>query len=398
VSEATSGGAGQTFLRGERLYLRALRASDADRSVAWRFSPFPISARKAAEWLEKTVPEDSEKQVWWLLACRVSDDAPVGAAWLDLQGDWPSAWVRLHADPARDDADRQAIKADMVRLLIPWLGGERGAMSITIDLDGSEPAVLAAAAELGMRPAYRIRDGFWRDGAHRDWVTMQWLNPWWTARLGDPGAGIDAEGEPVLNPRSPAPLRRGESPFPMPPNAVIASERLALRPLEESDAEPIADTFLREPDAGFGHPRMAVSPLALASYYRSFGEQDMPYDTEFAIVLRETGEVIGENGIYYCDWVGRTAETGTWIYRPEHRGGGLGTEAKHLLLEWAFQRAGVHVVWSWVFLGNERSAAALRKQGYRDAGRIDWVGLAGDGLRSATVFDLLASEWRAARR
>ncbi|MGI9254504.1 MAG: GNAT family N-acetyltransferase, partial [Thermomicrobiales bacterium] len=103
-------------------------------------------------------------------------------------------------------------------------------------------------------------------------------------------------------------------------------------------------------------------------------------------------------GIYYADWLSRTAETGTWIYRPAHRGGGLGTEAKHLLLEWAFQRAGLNMVWSWVFEGNDRSAAALRKQGYRDAGRIDWVNRTGGGLRNARVFDLLASEWRAARR
>ena len=83
---------------------------------------------------------------------------------------------------------------------------------------------------------------------------------------------------------------------------------------------------------------------------------------------------------------------------PQHRGQGYGTEAKLLLLEYAFDRLGLNMIWAWVKERNPRSQAALRKQGYRDAGRFTWSGYGPDGFENALMFDLLATEWRAARR
>ena len=40
------------------------------------------------------------------------------------------------------------------------------------------------------------------------------------------------------------------------------------------------------------------------------------------------------------------------------------------------------MIWSWVKVRNPRSQAALRKQGYHDAGRLTWVGY---GLPSAVL-------------
>lgn len=394
----TDDAAGQTFLVGPDLYLRGLRAEDAARSVALRPSPFPISAQRLEEDLKKDVPKDWDKHVLRLVACRRGDGEVLGSAAIDLNEDWPSALFRIHAAPWLDAAEQDRVKADVLRLVVPWLIDERGTISAAVDLDGGQPASLAVAAEVGMHEAYRFRGGFWRDGAQHDWTCWQRLNPNWVEKLGDPGPGILVAGEPVAEPKSPAPRRWPESPFPMPPNAVVASERLALRPFEVGEARAVADTFRHEPEAGFGHHRTPISPLLLADWWGGMGEHDPPHELDLAIVLRETGALIGEVGLYYLDWIGRTAETGIWIYRPEHRGGGLGTEAKHLLLEYAFDRLGLRMLWSWVHTENPRSAAAVRKQGYRDAGRYDWVGLGPNGFRSALLFDLLADEWRAARR
>ena len=82
---------------------------------------------------------------------------------------------------------------------------------------------------------------------------------------------------------------------------------------------------------------------------------------------------------------------------PEHRGGGYGTEAKHLMLELAFDQLGLHMVYSSVSESNPRSAAALRKQGYRLGGYTAWNSFVAGGLCGNWAFDLLADEWRAAR-
>ena len=45
-----------------------------------------------------------------------------------------------------------------------------------------------------------------------------------------------------------------------------------------------------------------------------------------------------------------------------------------------------------------QSAAALRKQGYREAGRESWLIQADGGYQNMITFDLLADEWRAMPR
>ena len=90
------------------------------------------------------------------------------------------------------------------------------------------------------------------------------------------------------------------------------------------------------------------------------------------MVRRETGELIGETGLYSIDWIARNAESGCWLYRAEDRGPGCGTAAKLLVLQYAFERLGLNMIWAWVKQRNPRSQAAIRKQGYRDAGRFTW--------------------------
>ncbi len=123
-----------------------------------------------------------------------------------------------------------------------------------------------------------------------------------------------------------------------------------------------------------------------------------PTDVWFAVCLRETDEFLGVVGLLDIDYQHRFAETGSFFHRPEFRGGGYGSEAKHLLLEWSFEILGLHMVQSWVSFPNTRSAAALRKQGYSEAGRMVWAYSHNGTLDSFVLFDLLATEWRAMPR
>ena len=398
-----SGSAGQTFLVGDTLYLRGLELGDAKRATAWRASPFPIPAERAEEILKTDVPAQAERSKPRLLACRRADDEPVGAVTIEANG-WRTALLHLHADrPGGPTAlgTGTDVKAEILRLVVPWLSAERDVMVVWAELDAGEAAVLATAETLGMRPAFRLREAIWRDGCRHDQVTAELLHPAWVERLGDPGPGIAAAGEPVLAARSPAPPSRSPDAAagaPAPPrNALMVGDRLVLRPMEVEDAEPIARWSREETETFFHNGRAVRSPLKLAHFARETAKSDPPQDIEFAIALRDGGEVIGDNGLYGIDWVHRTAETGTFIYRPQHRSGGLGTEAKHLLLAYAFDRLGLHMVRSFVWAPNTRSAAALRKQGYRDAGRLHWTAVKDGDFADTLVFDLLADGWRAHR-
>ena len=391
------GSAGQTFLVGETLYLRGLELGDAKRASAWRATPFPMPAERAEEILKKEIPSQAERWTMTLLACRRADDEPVGATRVQVEG-WRTATVWLHANPVFGPA-AEAVRAEILGLVVPWLSAERQLMAVWADLDAGELPVVAAAEALGMRPAYRLRQALWRDGRRHDQICYELLHPAWLERLGDPGPGIDQATPPGVVPTSPARLRSAGADGPTPPrNAVMVGDRLVLRPLEKEDAERMARWSREETETSFQNGRGLRSPLVLAHWIAKLGEQEPPSEIEFAIAFRDGGELIGDNGLYGIDWVHRTAETGTYIYRPEHRSGGLGTEAKHLLLEYAFERLGLQMVRSLVWSFNTRSAAALRKQGYRDAGRMHWVGVRDGEFVGDDVFDLLAEEWRAHRR
>ncbi len=145
--------------------------------------------------------------------------------------------------------------------------------------------------------------------------------------------------------------------------------------------------------ASFGHSRFPISAVAFADWFAEIGKENPSNDMEVAVVLRESGEIIGEVGLYDIDWIARHGETGSWIHKAEHRGNGYGTEAKMLLLEYAFERLGLNMLWSWVKETNPRSQAALRKQGYRDAGVTHWTGFGPQGFEGSRMFDVLASEW-----
>ncbi len=386
---------GRTFLVGETIYLRGAELGDARWAMAWRDSPFPISAEKVEEQLKKLVPEQAERRRSRLIACRRGDGRPVGSALIDDSDSLFSA-ISFRADPALGERGA-VLEAEMLRLVLPWMAGERFRPIVVLVTDSARPLVMQEAEALGMRPAVRFRDGVWRDGRHHDRLYYDYPHPAWMARLGDPGIGIDDATEPLAAPRSPAPRRLSDDARSLPDNALLGSERLALRPMQVEDAASIARMVLGEPDASFGHSRFPISPIGLTHWFGKMGEDDPSSDLEAAVVLRATGELIGEVGLYDIDWLARTAESGSWIYNPEYRGGGYGTEAKHLLLEYGFDRLGLHSIWSWVKARNPRSQAALRKQGYRDAGRANWVGYGPDGFENAQLFDLLASEWRAAR-
>jgi RimJ/RimL family protein N-acetyltransferase len=389
ATEATSApDANLHYLVGDTIFLRGIEPEDAKWGMAWWPSPLPIAAETLEEMIKKQVPEGASHHRSRLVICRRSDGRPIGSALID-EAENIEAEIRLHMDPTLGPTGDEA-QGEAIRIILPWLSGERHRPMIRTSIGGHQQAVRDAAISAGMRPAVRLRQGAWQSGVLHDLTIYDYPNPVWTARLGDPGIGLDEE-QPA--PTNPVPCRRSTTSLPMPQNALIGSERLALRPFNTSDAGKVARNSRNESDASFGHSRFPTSAVAIADWFGEIGKENPSSDLEVAVVLRESGEIIGEVGLYAIDWIARHGETGSWIDKAEHRGRGYGTEAKLLLLEYAFERLGMNMLWSWVKEANPRSQAALRKQGYRDAGVLHWTGFGPHGFENARMFDVLASEW-----
>ncbi len=79
--------------------------------------------------------------------------------------------------------------------------------------------------------------------------------------------------------------------------------------------------------------------------------------------------LIGTMGIHHINWKDRVATTGALIGEKEYWGRGFGTEAKILLLEYAFNSLNLRKIYSEVIAYNKRSLHYSLHCGYRQEGR-----------------------------
>jgi len=180
-------------------------------------------------------------------------------------------------------------------------------------------------------------------------------------------------------------------------NPVKIGARVYLRPLEVTDAQAIMIASHTEAEPGFqNHGRVPTSVMAFETWIRGLSGTATPEAVAFAICKPGVDRCLGTVMIRHIDWINRTGETGTGLLSAEDRGKGIGTEAKHLLLEYAFNDLRLHVLTAMVFSGNARSAAALAKQGYRLAGRLTADVQRGGTFHDTLVFDITRQDWEQA--
>ncbi len=182
-------------------------------------------------------------------------------------------------------------------------------------------------------------------------------------------------------------------------NQLAVGERIYLRPIEESDAGVLSRSVSEETEVGFDEDgRVPTSVLAFEHWLREQASASVTRELMFAVCRITDDSCIGTVSLRHIDLVNGVAETGSGLFSADHRGKGIGTEAKLLLLRYGFQVLGLHAISSSVFSGNTRSAAALRKQGYKLAGRLTADVHRRGQYMDTLMFDVLRHEWEAAAR
>lgn len=90
---------------------------------------------------------------------------------------------------------------------------------------------------------------------------------------------------------------------------------------------------------------------------------------QFALVLPETGRLIGNCGIRVNDPAAREANIG-YELDPDYWGRGYATEAARAVLVFGFDSLGLHRVWARCVADNAASAHVLEQLGLRREGRL----------------------------
>ena len=147
----------------------------------------------------------------------------------------------------------------------------------------------------------------------------------------------------------------------------LQSRRVVLRPILESDV-PQCIRWINDPEL-----RQYLSvylPIMEADEHEWFKNihKRKPQDVVLAIVVE--GVFIGSIGLHGINMKDRVASTGTLIGDKQYQNKGYGTEAKMLLLDYAFNTLNLRKVCSDVFCSNGRSLKYAEKCGYKQEGRL----------------------------
>ena len=91
---------------------------------------------------------------------------------------------------------------------------------------------------------------------------------------------------------------------------------------------------------------------------------------QYAIVLKENDELIGNIGLESIQQINRHCDVGLFIGEEKHRGKGYGTEALKLAVRYAFDKLNMHSIHLNVFDFNVGAIKSYKKVGFREAGRL----------------------------
>ena len=145
--------------------------------------------------------------------------------------------------------------------------------------------------------------------------------------------------------------------------------KVVLRPVLEEDI-PHFHRWLNDPEVTqFIRTRRPVSLAEERAWFDGISKPK-PDSVTVSVVDQQTHAVIGCMGLNRIDHVAGTANTGSLIGDKNFWGKGYGTDAKKLLLEFAFDELNLRKIYSEVIAHNERSIAYAKKCGYVEEARI----------------------------
>jgi RimJ/RimL family protein N-acetyltransferase len=183
------------------------------------------------------------------------------------------------------------------------------------------------------------------------------------------------------------------------PEYPIVTERLLLRPIDPVGDMAAMHAYRSREDVCAYIPPVPMSLEAMAAQYadpsRTRSELTAAGQVlALAVVLRETGELIGDVVLFWHSAESRSGEVG-YVIAPEHQGRGYATEVTRAALALGFDGLGLRRIVGRIDARNPASGAVLRKAGMRQEAVLvenEWF----KGAWSTEIdFAILDREWRA---
>lgn len=174
----------------------------------------------------------------------------------------------------------------------------------------------------------------------------------------------------------------------------LKTERLILRDFTADDW-PAVLAYQSHPDYlrynAWTH-RTPEDVQAFVAMFIRHQEQNPRFKFQLAVVLKETGQLIGNCGIRKPSVDSRVGDIG-YEFAPEHWGKGYATEAARAVVDYGFSALRLHRIWASCVADNTGSAHVLEKVGMRLEGRLRDNEYFKDRWWDTLIFGMLESEW-----
>jgi len=176
----------------------------------------------------------------------------------------------------------------------------------------------------------------------------------------------------------------------------LAGRHVTLRPLERDDRAAILGAFATGLEGSFATTVPAEDTIE-QWYDRVEREQSAGRAMAF-VALDATGRLSGVTRFLRMSEVDRRVEIGGTVYAKRVQRTGLNTEAKLLLLTYAFETLGCQCVQLRTDWLNRQSRRAIERLGARQDGVLRGHKVFGDRVRDTVVYSILVHEWPGVRR
>lgn len=183
-------------------------------------------------------------------------------------------------------------------------------------------------------------------------------------------------------------------------SAVLETERLTLRPWRESDG-PDMYAYAKDPEvgpnAGWPPHKDAEESIERSKRWAENWEKDEEKtDLEFALVLKETGRVVGSLGLDNDGW--RTNAPNSWsmgyVLGKDYWGRGLMTEAVSAAIDYVFGPLDAKLLAINHYPDNARSKRVIEKSGFTYEGTLRQSTVLFDGtVKDLCCYSMTAAEY-----
>ncbi len=170
----------------------------------------------------------------------------------------------------------------------------------------------------------------------------------------------------------------------------ITGERLYLSPMNTDDAE-IYTKWLNDPAVAVNLGQYS-NPITLHNEKQHL-ERMVSEGQNFAIVLKDGDELLGNISLMEINQVHRRATLGLFIGEAERRGKGYGTEAIRLILGYGFLTLNLHNIMLTCNSGNLQGIACYKKAGFHEFGRRHEANFHDGEVCDMVYMEILSSEF-----